>query len=182
VEKAAKTLSVLGRSEFNRITVRKLGVSPPGIHYVEPRRLPADFCEVRKKQYTKLSPSKGKTGFPVPKGQVGTLHVAKLAKGMFDAITCTQLLCSNAYKSDEIKIAKRSFHRIRRFISNGDKLFRTSKFVLQSLKAISITLRLAERRYKRRDGHLVATSETRFGGQPIHLRGIGLRNFYTPKS
>jgi len=180
-KKATKTLGVLGRSDFQRVTTRKLNASPPGIHLVEPRRFPSDFCEVKKGQYKKLEPSKG-SGIPVPKGQLHTLNTAKLAKSMFDALICTQLLCSNAYRSDEIKLAKQAFHRIRRFISNGDKFFRTSKFIQQTLKTVSITLRLAEGRYKRRDDHLVVTSAIRFGDRPIHLRGIGLRNFYAPKS
>jgi len=149
---------------------------------VEPERLPADFCEVRKKKYTKLAPSKG-TGIPVPQAQLGTLYVAKLSKSVFDAVVCTQLLVVNAYKPSEIRIAKQAYHRVRDFLSNGRDLFGDSRFVRQSLKSLSITLRLTTKRYQRYQDDLSEVNtelpcSTRNSQYPS---GLGLRSFYTPK-
>lgn len=169
-KKATKTLKILGKPAVQKQRFLAVGSSVPEIHKVEPARLPADFCEVKKKQYTQLKP--GKTGFKVPKEQLGTLVVAKVAKGIFDAITCAQLLCSNAYNMHELKLAKRAYHATRRFISSRDDILGTSTFVRQSMKVLSITLRFATKRcHRHQDDRFAVITEasgmTRF--QPISL-------------
>jgi hypothetical protein len=158
-KKATKTHRVLGAPSLQKQKFRKLGELPPEIHFVEPQRLPANFCERRRLQYRKLEPQSG-SGIPVPVGQLGTLNVARLSKSVFDVILYTQLLCRNVYNSREKKIAVQSFHELRRFLSSRKEVFGTSRFVRQSLKVISITLRLSKRRLSCQDSYSVAMTET----------------------
>jgi hypothetical protein len=104
---------------------------------------------VKRKLYKNLK-ANGKTcGFPTV--DLGSLYVAKISKGIFDAVIYTQRLCCHVYTANELKLAKQAFHELRRFVFKEDEIFRTSKFVRQSLRVISITLRTAERGLRLQD-------------------------------
>lgn len=119
---------------------RKTG-SPPSLHYVEPQRLPLMTYSVRRKIYTKITAK----GHGIPVYDLGSLYVAKVLKGTYDAIISTQQLCCHVFNWDELKAAKHATQTIQRFFTRGEELFKHSLFVRQSMRVISITLRLAER-------------------------------------
>lgn len=122
---------------------------------MEPERLPADFLEVRRKRYCRLSPSKD-TGIEVPEELLGSKVVGTVCKYTFDSLIYTHLLCRNVYDSHELKVAKRSYHETRRYFASKKQVFGTSRFVRQTMKVISITLRLSEGYLRYRDRHTSA--------------------------
>lgn len=117
-------------------------LSKSGLHYVEPRRLPSDSLVVSKRLYSTITASKKRVGFPTR--DLGSLYVAKISKGIFDALVTTHQQSCYVYNYFEYGAAKRSFHTVRKFISNREKLFKHSLFVKQTLKSIAITLRFAK--------------------------------------
>jgi len=150
-EKAIHTLRVRNRPALQRQKCRKVGTPPSPVHYVEPERLPSEtFCP-RKKIYAQLK-ARG-TGFPVV--DLGSLYVAKLSKSVYDVMTNVHLLCRNAWSKDELQTAKRWYHLMRRWLSHRDDIFKNSKFVRQSLRVLSITLRLTESHLRWKDSHSV---------------------------
>ena len=144
LKRSVKTLRVLSTPALQRETRRKLGSEPPRIHTVEPQRLPADFCEIKRKKYRKLKPQRG-TGFRVPEELLGSLIVAKVSKSCFDTIIYVFRLCRGTYTRREFKSAKRCFHDVQRYFRLRWEFFEPSRFVRQSLKALKITFRMAER-------------------------------------
>jgi hypothetical protein len=121
------------------------------LHKVEPRRLPENTYKVSAKVYTQIK-AKGRDGIPVY--DLGSLYVSRIAKGVFDAVVTTQQLCCHVFTKYELKTAKQSFHILRRFTHHRWKIFESSKFVRQSLRVISITLRIAERRLRQRTARM----------------------------
>lgn len=113
----------------------------PKLHYVEPRKLPSETYCVRRKIYTKIRA----TGHGIPVTDLGSLYVAKVTKGIYDAVISTHQLCCHVYTEFELKHAKHAVQILQKFISRGGELFEQSVFVRQSLRVISITLRLSER-------------------------------------
>jgi len=156
-EKAVHTLRVRNRPLIQKQTHKvcpkkdKQGAVHEVLHYVEPQRLPAETYSPRKKIYSQVRASG--TGFPVR--DLGSLYVAKLSKSVYDVTTCIHLLCRNARLKCEIVAAKRWFHILRRWLSLREDIFGSSKFVRQSLRVLSITLRLTESHLRWKDAHTV---------------------------
>jgi hypothetical protein len=172
-EKAVKTLRVRNRSAASRLKRERdkriregrqvARRSTVDVHYVEPQSLPSEtFCP-RKKIYAQIRAS---SSHGIPVTELGTLYVAKLLKSIYDVTICIHLLCRNARCPREIKIAKRWFHVLLRYVSQREDIFGTSKFVRQSLKVLSITLRLTESHLRWKDAHSVGTRES---GEPVSL-------------
>jgi len=155
-EKAVKTLRVRNRTAHKRLPPKgspeRAVRSTVDVHYVEPQSLPSQtFCP-KKKVYAQIR-AKGQHGIPVT--DLGSLYVAKLLKSIYDVTTCVHLLSRNARCKREIKIAKRWFHVLLRYVSQREDIFGQSKFVRQSLKVLSITLRLTESHLRWKDAHSV---------------------------
>jgi hypothetical protein len=141
-KKDTDTLQKLSRKDWQRKSSRSLRQGHIRFHYVEPERLPADFCEVRKKKYRQLKLVKNKVGFPVPEGLVGSRIVSECAKSTYDTMISTFLLCKNIYNSHEYQIAKRSYHGLNQFVRSRIEFFSRSQFVQQTMVNISILFRL----------------------------------------
>jgi hypothetical protein len=154
-EKAIQTLRVRNRPAFQRQYRRKTGTAPAAIHYVEPQALPSETYSPRKKIYSQVRSTKG-AGIPVT--DLGSVYVAKLSKSVYDVITCTHLLCRNAKLKCEIKTAVRWFHTLRRYFSQREDIFGNSRFVRQSLRVLSITLRLTKSHLRWKDAHTVGNN------------------------
>lgn len=148
-EKAVQTLRVRNRPAFQQ---KALGAKKADIHYVEPQRLPSQAYSPRKKIYAQIRAT-GTSGIPTL--DLGSLYVTKLLKSTYDVMTCAHLLCRNARVKCELIAARRWFHILRRYFSHRDDIFGNSKFVRQSLRVLSITLRLTESHLRWKDAHSV---------------------------
>jgi len=154
-EKAIQTLRVRNRPVRQRQSRRRTGSVPAAIHYVEPQALHPEVYDPRKKIYSQVKCTKG-AGIPVV--DPGSLYVAKISKSIYDVITCTHLLCRNAKLKCEVQTAVRWFHILRRYFSSRKDIFGDSRFVRQSLRVLSITLRLTRSHLRWKDAHSVGNN------------------------
>jgi len=112
-----------------------------GIHNVEPQPLPPDILDVKKKKYNGLVYA-SRSGFPTPNPRYRI--TAEVAKRSYDYFVGIFLQCKNVATFKDLKAAKGRVSESRRFIQRHSEFFANSRFVLQIMKAISITLRFSE--------------------------------------